>query len=163
MTTTTTNAAATTEGAVAKGPRASFYTRQDFKGTKVAIWAVVKTAESKEGTPDFEGTIGETRVAGYVKTGPKASFISFIDSKAGKNAEGNYTQVGTANVFAGTRGYPSLSISMVGQPKGENGYHPQAFADCSTDLSQDFLVSLGLDLDKLAANKASFAASKTPA
>ena len=155
--TTTTTASTTNEGAAAKGARPIFYTRQDFKGTKVAIWAVAKTAESKPGTPDYEGEIGEHRVAGYSRTGLKGDFISFIDSKAGKNAEGNYTQVGTANVFANPRGYPTLSISMVCLPKGEDGFHPSAYADCSKDLSQDLLVSLGLDLAKQEANRAAAA------
>ncbi len=148
MTSTTNTAAAaeSTEKAVQ-----AFYTEKDAKGTAVSLWVTKKT---KEGSPDFDGTIGDKRVAGYIHQGPRAGFISFIDSKAGKDDNGHYIQVGTANVVINAAGIPKLAITLVGQKDHT------VWAEVSLKAPQDMLVAAGLDLEAQAKKKAEVAEKK---
>lgn len=127
----------------------AFYSKATDKNP-ISIWVTTKT---KAGSPDFDGTIGEKRVAGYIHKGPKAGFISFIDSKAGKGADGNFSQIATANVVVNAAGIPKLAIKMVGQKEA-------IWAECSLKVSQDMLVSAGLDVNIQATKKAEAAAKK---
>lgn len=121
-----------------------FYTQPDSKGTPVSLWLTVKT---KDGSPDLDGTIGDRRVAGYIQRGAKGAFVSFIDSKAGKGADGHYTQVGRANLVLNAAGIPKLAINL-------EGVEATVWAETSLRAKQDVLVSMGLNLELQAQKKA---------
>lgn len=116
----------------------------------VSLWVTTKTQAK---SPDFDGVIGDRRVAGYLHKGPKAGFISFIDSKTGKGADGKFIQVATANVVVNVAGIPKLAIKMVGQKN-------TIWAECSLKVSQDTLVAAGLDLAIQSSKKEQLAAKK---
>lgn len=126
----------------------AFYSKANAT-RKASVWVTVKT---KPGSPDFDGTIEGVRVAGYLKKGPKAGFISFIDSKIGKGADGHYTQVATANVVVNPFGIPNLVVKAAGKE--------DLWIECSLRLNQSVLIEAGLNLEILAAKKAAAAAKK---
>jgi len=148
-----TNTPASTNTAEGEKAVQAFYTQKDSTGTPVSIWVTKKT---KDGSPDFDGSIGEQRVAGYVHKGANGGFVSFIDSKAGKDEQGHYTQVGTGNIVVNAAGIPKLAIKLAGKEES-------VWAECSLKLSQDQLVSMGLNLEIQAAKKAEHAAKKAAA
>lgn len=130
----------------------AFYSQKDSKGPVVSLWLSEKTQAK---SPDFDGTIDGQRVAGYLQKGPKAGFVSFLDSKTGKGADGNYTQVATANVVVNRFGIPNLVIKSAGKD--------DLWVECSLKLSQDTLIAAGLNLEILAAKKAEAATAKAAA
>ena len=153
MTNANTTPAAATAAPADKKVQA-FYTNKEAKGIPVSIWVHTKT---KDNSPDFDGLIGEQRVSGWIQKGTKRGFISFKDgNSANKGADGFTKQIATANVVANERGIPALAITMEGQKES-------VWADVSLKLAQDVQVACGLDLEKLAANKAAHATKKAAA
>lgn len=121
-----------------------FYTRPESAGVPVSLWLTKKT---KEGSPDLDGTIGARRVAAYIQHGAKGSFLSLIDSKAGKGENGKYTQVGRANLVLNAAGIPKLAISL-------EGVEATVWAETSLRADQRILVDMGLNLELQAQKKA---------
>ena len=122
----------------------------------MSLWVHTKT---KDGSPDFDGTIGDQRVSGWIQKGTKAGFISFKDGNSeNKGADGFTKQVATGNVIANDRGIPNLVLTMT--QADAKAPRVVVWADVSLKLPQDVQVACGLDLDKLAANKADHAAAK---
>lgn len=142
-------------GAEAEKNIEAFYSPKEQKvpGPKVSLWIVKKTNPR---SPDLDGTIGETRVAGYVQQGPKGKFINFHDSKAPKDAQGHYKHVGTGRVICGNAGIGNLVMSLV-------GVEGDQWANSSSKVPEDFMVHLGMDLADRDAKKAAYAASKATA
>lgn len=141
---------------IAKRIQAFYIGKDDVKAPPVSLWVIDKT---KPGSPDFDGTINSRRVAGYLHQGPKRGFISFIDSKAGKDAAGHYIQVATGNVVVNSAGIPKLVITLADKTQPIH----EIWAEVSLKLSVELQVAAGLNLKKQAANKAAHLAKKAQA
>lgn len=134
MTATSNNAAASnnTENSASKGAKPVFYTL-DTAAVKVALWK--NTRSTKDNAPVLTGKIGDKTVAGFLRQGPNSKFIGFSGEKL---EDGTYEDLGTANVVAGNKGYPALVIKHNGQ---------EIWANTTKEGDNEFLASLGLDID----------------
>lgn len=144
--TSTTGAAGT---GVAKKVQA-FYTKPDHQGLLVSLWLNVKT---KKSTPDMNGLIGDKRVIGYFRQGPKSGFIAFYDEKAGRQADGNYVHVAMGNVVVNEFGIPKLALRRITL----NETH---WAEVSLSLPVDLQVAGGLNLQMQTERRAQYALRK---
>lgn len=128
----------------------AFYTKPDHQGLPVSLWLNVKT---KKGTPDMNGLIGDKRVIGYFRQGPKSGFIAFYDEKAGRQADGNYVHVAMGNVVVNEFGIPKLALRRITL----NETH---WAEVSLSLPVDLQVAGGLNLQLQAERRARHALRK---
>jgi hypothetical protein len=87
-----------------------FYTRdkEDYKGTKVALWANERTAEEGKKPAQFRGNIGKAAVQLWEGTGGRGVFYNVKTT----DGEGKLVQIGNANAFVNPRGFNALSISL---------------------------------------------------
>lgn len=146
-------AASTTSSAAApaKTPNVNaFFTPKDSKGMKISLWITHKT---KDTSPDVDGAFGATRVAGWIHSGPTGKFVSFIDSKAGKDDQGHFKQLGTGRVVVNEHGIPKLAIRLY-------GVEGTVWAEVSRKAPQDLLVAMGLNLQVLEQKRAAAAERK---
>lgn len=135
----------------------AFYMRAGERGTPVSLWINRVTTK---GAPDFDGTIGEQRVALRIRSGANGSFLAVTRSlKQSEVKEDGFkeAQIGTANVIVNDRGIPVLAIKLDSNP-GKT-----VWATASLKAPQDLLVQCGLDLEILKQKKAEYAAHKTAA
>lgn len=122
--------------------------------TAVSLW--VNQVETK-GAPDFDGKIGEQRVALRIRNGGKGKFIAITRplKPAEVGADGyKERQIGSANLIVNDRGIPVLAIKLDDQ-KGKT-----IWANVSLKAPQDLMVQAGLDLTILAEKKAAHALRK---
>lgn len=96
------------------------------------------------GSPDFDGKVGDTKVALYIRNGVKGTFLSLTGDK---QPDGKYFQHGTANITCVKTGVAKLAIKMAG---GSD----TIWADINPEVPEDMLVRCGLDRELLAKKKA---------
>lgn len=119
-------------------PDLAFFTGAKDPGPRVLISINKNT---KAGAPKFVGTVGETKVGGYIRNGSKGSFIALVGDR---DKEGKYPQLGAGNVIVNRNGKVRLSVKMTGSEE-------TLWAGISENMTQDMLVECGLNLEILAA------------
>ncbi len=123
------------------------------KGAKGPAVELFKTMTDKARAPVFDGTIDGVRASAFLRKGPKKPFLSIVGDK--KEGEANSPQIATANVVTSANGTPRLAITMTGQKEA-------VFASISKKVSDEVLVTLGLDIE-LQSKKRAEAATKAAA
>ncbi len=127
----------------------AFYTGKSETGPKVSISI---NGNIKAGAPNFVGTVGDTKIAGYIRKGSRSSFIAFVGDRG---VDGKYPQLGTGNIVVNKNAKSRLSVKMTGSEE-------TIWVNVSDKISQELLVECGLDLTKLQEKKDALAAG-TPA
>lgn len=117
--------------------------KEGANGPFVQLWKVGTTTK---GAPAVEGKIGNRRVSGFVRKGPKAPFVSFVNPKKGE--DGKNEQLFTGNVVVNDRGAIKLAIKPAG------GKDVVAWASVSPKVPNELLDTMGLDRDILATKRA---------
>lgn len=86
-----------------------FYTRdsEQYKGTKVAVWANDKPAAEGKAPAQYRGQIGEVDVQLWEASSPRGVFFN-VKRSVGDKLE----QIGTANAYINNNSFNSLSISF---------------------------------------------------
>ena len=148
---TATTSATTAAASSASTPDASktyvaFFTREETKGPKVAIF---KNLSEKARAPLFDGKIGGKRVSMFLRKGPNGNFLGLVGEKL-TDGSNNSENMGSANVRTLGTGVPILVIDLI----GSDGKKTPVFASISQKVSQEVLESIGLDAVKQAERRA---------
>ena len=142
MTTASTTTANSVIAKAKSGSRPVFYTN-DRAPVKIALW--MNTRSTKPNAPVLTGKIGGVSVSGFLQTSGNRKFISFVSSKL---PDGSYKSEGTGNLVVGPNGYPKLVIKR------------SIWADTTREATNEFLASLGLDVELMLAKQAESKAAR---
>ena len=124
-----------------KKPSSIFFTGRNDSGPAVAISL---NASTSKGAPKFVGTVGEQKVAGYIRNGSKGPFIAFVGER---QADGNYPQLGFGNIIVNKNGNIRLTLRMTGAAD-------VIWTIVDEKADQELLVECGLNLEILEAKRA---------
>lgn len=135
----------------------AFWARPSAKGVFVSLWI---TEVTTEGAPTFDGRIGDTRVALWIRdSAANGSFLSVHAAR--KDDKGLYPRLGSANVVVNSLGKVRLAIKL--RDAAEKGLPQPIWASVSQRAPLDLLVRCGLRLDVLQAKRAQHEASRAAA
>lgn len=145
-----TDAATTTPSIEAtKGASPLLYTRSEQEAGHATLWA----GKGLEKSPTFSGLIDDARVSLFKVEGKNGIFFNV----AVGGAEGEKMKtIGVANVRVNPVGIPKLVIDL----KENDKVVKTIWADFRKEVTDEMLVSYGLDLAKRAAKKAEYEAKK---
>lgn len=138
----------------AKGNAPVFYTRdnEQYKGTKIALWANDKPAEEGKKPAQFQGKIGDMDVQLWEASSARGPFYNVKTSDGAKGL----VQIGTANAFINSNGYNALSVSLkfdseeaANAAKAEKGLK-EAVKPYTKDGQTSFFVNVYADVSKMA-------------